>query len=489
MKHYPKPKTFDANLIVIGAGSAGLVSAYIAAAVQAKVILIEKHKMGGDCLNTGCVPSKALIRAAKYVHQINQAQKYGMKNASVEFDFADIMARVHKVIASIEPHDSIERYTDLGVEVVQGAAKLTSPYSVEVDGKTLTAKNIIIAAGAEPFVPPIKGIETITPLTSDNLWELNVLPKKLVVLGGGPVGCELAQSFNRLGSDVTQIEMLPRLMIREDEEVSEFMQTRFEQEGVRVLCDHKAVEFKNTDGRESLLCEHHGKTIEIEFDEVLVAVGRAARLEGFGLKTLDIPISKRRTIEVNDFLQAGYPSLYACGDIAGPYQFTHTASHQAWFASVNALFGKFKKFKVDYSVIPWATFTDPEVARVGVNKQEADEQSLAYDVTRYPLDELDRAIAEGEDQGYIEVLTRPGKDQILGVTIIGSQAGDMIAEFVFAMRHKLGMNKILSTIHIYPTRMEAVKFAAGNWKKANTKAWQLKWLKRFHKWQRGQVNK
>jgi pyruvate/2-oxoglutarate dehydrogenase complex dihydrolipoamide dehydrogenase (E3) component len=484
MKHYPKPKSFDANLIVIGAGSAGLVSAYIAAAVQAKVILIEKNKMGGDCLNTGCVPSKALIRAAKYAYQISQAKKYGMKNASVEFEFPDIMARVHEVIKTIEPHDSVERYTNLGVEVIQGAAMLTSPYSVEVNGKTLTAKSIIIAAGAEPFVPPIKDIENITPLTSDNLWDITVLPKKLVVLGGGPIGCELAQSFQRLGSEVTQVEMLPRLMIREDEEVSAFIQKQFETEGVNVLCDHKAVEFKNVDGRKSLLCEHQGEITEIEFDQVLIAVGRAARLEGFGLKELEVPISKRRSIEVNEFMQAGYPSLYACGDIAGPYQFTHTASHQAWYASVNALFGIFKKFKIDYSVIPWATFTDPEVARVGFNKQEADEQGIAYEITRYPLDDLDRAIAEGEDQGYIEVLTRPGKDKILGVTIVGSQAGEMIAEFVFAMRHNLGMNKILSTIHIYPTRNEAVKFSAGNWKKAHTKAWQLSILKRFHAWQR-----
>ncbi len=485
MKAYPKPASYDANLIVIGGGSAGLVSAYIAAAVQAKVILIEKHKMGGDCLNTGCVPSKALIRAAKYVHQISQAEKYGMKRASVEFDFADVMRRVHQVIEKIEPHDSVERYTKLGVEVIKGSATLTSPYSVEVNGKTLTAKNIIIAAGAQPFIPPIKGIELITPLTSDNLWSLQSQPKKLLVLGGGPIGCELAQSFARLGSEVTQVEMLPRLMIREDEEVSEFVQRRFEHEGVRVLCDHKAVEFKLENDRKTLICEHAGNTVELEFDQVLVAVGRAARLEGFGLQELDVPISKRRTIEVNEFMQSGYPSLYACGDIAGPYQFTHTASHQAWYASVNALFGKFKKFKVDYSVIPWATFTDPEVARVGINKQDAAEQNISYDVTRYPLDDLDRAIAEGEDQGFIEVLTKPGSDQILGATIVGNQAGELIAEFVFAMRHKLGMNKILSTIHIYPTRMEAVKFAAGNWKKASTKQWQLNLLKRFHAWQRG----
>ncbi|MEE9448302.1 MAG: FAD-dependent oxidoreductase [Arenicellales bacterium] len=484
MKSYPKPKSFDANLIVIGGGSAGLVSAYIAAAVQAKVFLIEKHKMGGDCLNTGCVPSKALIRAAKYVHQISEAKKYGMNSATVDFDFEKVMQRVHHVIEKIEPHDSVERFTKLGVDVIEGEAEITSPYSVKVNGKTITAKSIIVAAGATPFVPPIKGIDSIEPLTSDNLWALKTLPKKFIVLGGGPIGCELSQSFARLGSDVTQIEMLPRLMIREDEEVSQYIQKRFEDEGVRVRCDHKAVEFKVVDGQKVLVCEHQGKTVEFEFDEVLVAVGRAARLEGFGLQALDVPISKRRTIEVNDYLQAGYPSLYACGDIAGPYQFTHTASHQAWYASVNALFGKFKKFKVNYRVIPWATFTDPEVARVGINKQDAAEQNITYETTRYPLDDLDRAIAEGEDEGYIEVLTKPKTDKILGATIVGKHAGDLIAEFVFAMQHNMGLNKILGTIHIYPTRMEAVKFAAGNWKKAATKPWQLKWLKRFHAWQR-----
>jgi pyruvate/2-oxoglutarate dehydrogenase complex dihydrolipoamide dehydrogenase (E3) component len=485
MKHYPKPKSFDANLIVIGAGSAGLVSAYIAAAVQAKVILIEKNKMGGDCLNTGCVPSKALIRATKYIYQISQAKKYGMKNASVEFEFPDIMARVHEVIKTIEPHDSVERYTNLGVEVIQGAAMLTSPYSVEVNGKTLTAKSIIIAAGAEPFVPPIKGIENITPLTSDNLWDITVLPKKLVVLGGGPIGCELAQSFQRLGSEVTQVEMLPRLMIREDEEVSAFIQKQFETEGVNVLCDHKAVEFKNVDGRKSLLCEHQGEITEIEFDQVLIAVGRAARLEGFGLKELEVPISKRRSIEVNEFMQAGYPSLYACGDIAGPYQFTHTASHQAWYASVNALFGIFKKFKIDYSVIPWATFSDPEVARVGLNEADAKETGVPYEVTRYGIDDLDRAIADGEAHGFVKVLTVPGKDRILGATIVGYHAAELITEFVMAMKHGIGLKKIMGTIHIYPTLSESNKFLAGEWQKARKPEKVLSLLERYHRWTRG----
>lgn len=484
-KSWPKPKHFDANLIVIGAGSAGLVSAYIAAAVQAKVILIEKHKMGGDCLNYGCVPSKALIRSAKYQHQINNSKKYGFKRAEAEFDFADVMDRIQGVIQKIEPNDSVERYTSLGVEVIEGDGELTSPYSVLVNGKTITARSIIIATGARPFVPPIKGVDQIGYLTSDNLWDLREQPKRLLVLGGGPIGCELAQSFARLGSEVTMVEMLPRIMIREDEEVSDHIAKRFTREGVKLLTSHKATEFlNNDDDSHTLICDHNGAEVRIEFDKVLIAVGRAARLDGFGLEKLDIPVSKRRTVEVNDFLQAGYPSVYACGDIAGPYQFTHVASHQAWFATVNALFGTFKKFKVDYSIVPWATFTDPEVARVGLNKQEADERKVAYEITGYQLDDLDRAIAEGEDSGFIEVLTVPGKDKIIGVTIMGSHAGELIAEFVFAMRHNLGMNKILATIHIYPTRMEAVKFSAGRWKNAQTKTWQLKLLERFHRWRR-----
>ncbi len=481
--NFDKPKKFDANLIVIGAGSAGLVSAYIAAAVKAKVILIEKHKMGGDCLNTGCVPSKALIRSAKHLYQVQHSDRYGFKTASIDFDFSDVMDRVHAVIAKIEPHDSVERYESLGVDVVQGEAKLVSPYSVEVEGKIITARGIIIATGARPFVPPIEGIEHMDVLTSDNVWSLRELPQRLLVLGGGPIGCELTQAFARFGSDVTLVEMSPRIMIREDQEISELIAERFQSEGVKVLTEHKAVRFIRRDQQKILVCEHSETEVEVEFDQVLVAVGRAARLDGYGLEQLEIPFS--RTIEVNQYLQAGHPSVYACGDIAGPYQFTHTAAHQAWYAAVNALFGRFKKFKVDYSIIPWATFTDPEVARVGLNEQDAQEQNIVYEVTRYPLDDLDRAITEGEDYGFIKVLTPPGKDKILGVTIVGASAGDMIAEFVLAMKHGLGLEKILGTIHIYPTRMEAVKFAAGNWKKAHTPAWAMKLLERFHRWQRG----
>jgi dihydrolipoamide dehydrogenase len=481
---YKKPNKFDRNLIVIGAGSAGLVSSYIAAAVKAKVTLIEKNLMGGDCLNTGCVPSKALIRSAKILAQSLRANEFGFKQINVEFDFAEVMQRVHRVIESIEPHDSIERYTELGVECIQGEARITSPYSVEVNGQTLTTRSIIIASGARPFVPPITGIEDIDYLTSDNLWNLRELPKRMVVLGGGPIGSELSQCFARFGSEVTQVEMLPRILIREDPEVSALVAQQFEKDGVRVLLEHTAKSFKQDAGRKIIVCEREGQEIEIEFDALLVAVGRKPNITGFGLEDLDIPINKVGTVQTNEYLQTIYPNIFACGDVAGPYQFTHTAAHQAWYAAVNALFGRFKKFKVDYSVIPWATFTAPEVARVGLNETEAKEQGIAYEVSKYGIDDLDRAIADEEAHGFVKVLTVPGKDKILGATIVGDHAGELITEYISAMRHGLGMNKILSTIHIYPTLSEANKFTAGVWKKAHAPKLLLKLVEWFHKFQR-----
>ena len=484
MKEYTKPAHFEHNVIVIGAGSGGLVSAYIAAAVKAKVTLIERHKMGGDCLNTGCVPSKALIRSARFLATQQRAAEFGFKNASVEFDFADIMARVQKVVKTVEPHDSIERYSSLGVNVIEGEATIKSPYEVVVNNQTLTTKNIVIATGARPFVPPISGLSDLAYLTSDNLWELRKLPERFLILGGGPIGCELAQCFARFGSKVTIVEMAPRLMIREDEDVVDLVTAKFKQEGIDIKVDHKAVSFQETDGVKEMVAEFNGKEVVIAFDEVLVAVGRAANTSGFGLEELDIKLTARRTIEVNDYLQTNYPNIYAVGDVVGPYQFTHTAAHQAWYAAVNALFGRFKKFKVDYSVIPFATFTDPEVGRVGLNELEAKAQNIPYEVTTYGLDDLDRAIADSEAQGFVKVLTVPKKDKILGATIVGDHAGDLIAEFVSAMKQGAGLNQILSTIHIYPTWNEANKYVAGNWKKAHIKEWQMKWLARFHAWMR-----
>ena len=486
--NWKKPVRFDRNLVVIGGGSAGLVTSYIAAAVKAKVTLVEKHQLGGDCLNTGCVPSKALIRSAKLLSHMARAKEFGIASAPAEFDFATVMERVQSVIKTIAPHDSAARYTKLGVDVVLGSAKIVSPWEVDItrdDGSTqrLTTRSIVIATGARPFVPPIPGIEEVGYLTSDNIWELRELPKRLVVLGGGPIGCELTQAFARFGAQVTQVEMAPRLMIREDTEVSELVTQRFRAEGIAVLLDHRAKQFVIENGEKILIAEHEGQDVRIPFDAVLVAVGRAANLKGFGLEELGIPTGK--TVGTNEFLQTNYPNIYAAGDVAGPFQFTHTAAHQAWYAAVNALFDPIKKFKADYSVIPWATFVEPEVARVGLNELEAREKNIPCEVTTYGIDDLDRAIADGEAHGFIKVLTVPGKDKILGVTIAGEHAGDLIAEYVLAMKQGIGLNKILGTIHIYPTLAEANKYVAGNWKKAHAPEKLLVWVERFHAWRRG----
>ena len=482
-----KPRSFDRNLVVIGAGAAGLVTSYIAAAVKAKVTLVEAHKMGGDCLNYGCVPSKALIKTATLARQIRHASDYGIASAHATIDFAQVMERVAGVVRAVEPHDSVARYAALGVDVVQGHATLVNPWTVDIrksDGSTqrLTTRSIVIATGAAPFVPPLPGLDEVGYLTSDTLWGLRELPPRLVVLGGGPIGCELAQSFARLGSQVTQIEMLPRIMIREDDDVSACAQQALEADGVTVLTGHKALRCEKSAAGKFIVVAADGNETRIAFDVLLCAVGRSARLKGYGLEELGIPVD--RTVQTNEYLETLYPNILAAGDVAGPYQFTHTAAHQAWYASVNALFGNFKKFKADYSVIPWATFIDPEVARVGLNEQEAKANGVAYEVTRYGIDDLDRAIADSAAHGWIKVLTVPGKDRILGVTIVGVHAGDLLAEYVLAMKHGLGLNKILGTIHTYPTLAEANKYVAGEWKRAHQPVKLLEWVARFHAWRR-----
>ncbi len=485
-----RPKRYDRNMVVIGAGAAGLVTAYIAAAVKAKVTLVEAHKMGGDCLNYGCVPSKALIKTATLARQIRHSADYGVSEASSRIDFAQVMDRIAGIVKTIEPHDSVERYTSLGVDVQIGRARIVDPWHVEItrhDGsmQVLSTRAIVVATGARPFVPALPGIEESGYLTSDTLWGLRTLPRRLVVLGGGPIGCELAQCFARLGSSVTQVEMAPRLMTREDEEVSALARKSLEADGVAVLTGHKALrcESDGQAGQKFIVVEAGGVELRQPFDMLLCAVGRVARLQGFGLEELGIPVD--RTVQTDDYLQTIYPNILAAGDVAGPYQFTHTASHQAWYAAVNGLFGSFKRFKADYSVIPWCTFIDPEVARVGLNEQEAREKKIPFEITRYALEELDRAVADSATTGWVKVLTVPGKDRILGVTIVGAHAGELLAEYVLAMRHGLGLNKILNTIHIYPTMSEANKYAAGEWKRAHQPLALLRWVERLHAWRRG----
>lgn len=485
-KSFQKPKSFDRNMIVIGAGAAGLVTSYIAAATKAKVTLIEGHKMGGDCLNTGCVPSKALIRSATMAHYMGRAPEFGLKPVKPAVDFMAVMERISKTIKTIEPHDSVERYTGLGVECLQGYAKICSPWEVEINGQRLTARTLVIATGAKPFVPPIEGLEQVKYYTSDTIWDIRVPPKTLVVIGGGPIGCELSQSFARLGIEVIQIERNARLMKREDTDVAAIVRDNLERDGVRVLTGHKVTSVEKVAQDTVVMCEYNGRAVNVHCDAILVAVGRRANTENLGLEALGIETHANGTVKVDKYLRTlSYKNILACGDVAGPYQFTHTAAHQAWYTSVNGLFGGLKKFAVDYSVIPWSTFTDPEVARVGLNEQEATADNIPFEVSQYGLDDLDRAITDGETQGFVKVLTVPSSDKILGVTIVGHHAGDLIAEFVLAMRHGLGLNKILGTIHIYPTWNEANKYTAGQWRQNHKPEWALRLAERYHRWRRG----
>lgn len=485
LRQYSRPRSFDTNMVVIGAGSAGLVASLIASTVKAKVTLVERHKMGGDCLNTGCVPSKALIRSARIADYARRAEEFGLESMPVQVNFRKVMERVQAVVKTIEPHDSVERFTSLGVDCVQGEARIVSPWEVEVNGSTITTRNIVIASGARPRVPQIPGLEELDYLTSDNVWELRDAPARLLVLGGGPIGCELAQAFARLGSEVTVATHAKRILPREDEEVSQRVAAVFESQGMRVLTGHEPLGFTVQANGQCVTFRTASGERELVFDRLLLAVGRQANVEGLGLESLGIPLTRSGTVEVDKYLCTAVPTIYACGDVAGPYLFTHMASHQAWYATVNALFGRFRKFKVDYSIVPWATFTDPEVARVGLNEREAQEQGVAYEMTRYDIDDLDRAIADGEAHGFVKVLTEPGRDRILGATIVGYHAAELLAEFVLAMKHGIGLGKILGTIHIYPTLGESNRFLASEWRKARKPERLLGWVERYHNWTRG----
>ena len=485
LKRFEKPKRFDANVVVIGAGSAGLIASLITAGAKAKVILIEKHKMGGDCLNTGCVPSKAIIRSGRIMSYIRRAKEFGIDGAVGKVNFSEVMARVQGVIKTIEPHDSVERFTSLGVEVELGDAVIESPYSVKVNDRTITTRSIILATGARPFVPPIPGLNKIDYLTSDSVWSLGELPKRLLVVGGGPIGCELAQAFSNLGAKVTQVDMADRIMPREDKDVSEIVSKAFKEQGIQLLTGHKLLKFGADDNGDYMEADNNGETVRVEFDKVLLAIGRKANVEGFGLENLGLALTKQGTVEVNEYLQTSLPNIFACGDVAGPYQFTHMASFQAWFASLNAMLGGLWRSKTNYNVVPWATFTDPEVARVGLSEAEAIERNIVYELTRYEMEHHDRSLADGEAHGFIKILTAPGKDKILGVTIVGHHASEVIGEFVFAMTHGMGLKKISAVTHIYPTLLEANKFASNAWRSERLPVKYFPYLEKFFAWRRG----
>ncbi|MDX1570151.1 MAG: FAD-dependent oxidoreductase [Xanthomonadales bacterium] len=481
---FTRPDNFDRNLIVIGGGSAGLVTSYLAAAMKAKVTLVEAHRMGGDCLYTGCVPSKSLLRTAKFLHDVKRSEALGVHTASAAFDFADVMARVRRIIARIEPHDSPERYEGLGVECIQGTARIESPWCVSIDDRRLTTRAIVIATGGRPFVPPVDGLVEDDYVTSETLWDLETQPERFVVLGGGPIGCEMAQAFARLGSRVTLVEMEDRLLLMEDTEVSARVRQALEADGVQVLTGHRAEAVVPGDAGRALRCTANGAEVALDFDKILVAVGRRANTQGLGLDTLGIETERSGTIPVDEHLHTGVGAVYACGDVIGPYQFTHSAAHEAFYCAVNALFGDLYRMPVDYSALPWTTFVDPEVAHLGLNEQQARAEGIPYDVTVHDLDGLDRALAEEEGGGFVKILTQPGKDRILGVTIVAAHAGDLMAEFVLAKNAGLGLGKILGTIHSYPTLAEANKLAAGTWRRARQPKLALKFLERWHRWRR-----
>ncbi|MCH8477570.1 MAG: FAD-dependent oxidoreductase [Wenzhouxiangella sp.] len=482
---HKRPRRFDYNLVVIGAGAAGLVSSYIGATVGARVALIEKHRMGGDCLNTGCVPSKALIRTARLMADVRDSQKYGVSNASARVHWPDVQARIRQVIKKIEPHDSVARYEGMGVEVIQGEARLVDPWTVQVGEQRLTGRAIILATGAEPLVPDLPGLDLVDFVTSDTLWDMPDLPERLLVLGGGPIGCELAQAFARLGSRVSLVEMGERLLPREDAEVSEMLAEQLQNEGIALKLGRRAVRVERREGVNRLICaDDEGNEQDLPFDRLLLALGRRSRTTDFGLEALGVALNESGRIAADGLQRTRFPNIYVCGDASGPYQFTHVAAHQAWSAAVNALISPFWSFRTDYRVIPWVTFTDPEIARVGLSEAEARAKEVDYEVTRYGIDDLDRAIADSADNGMVKVLTEKGRDRILGVTLVGSHAGEMLPEFVLAMKHGLGLNKLLGTIHVYPTFSEANKYAAGEWKKAHKPEAALKLARKFFAWRR-----
>lgn len=491
-QRYGKPAGFDYDIVVIGAGSAGLVASYIAAALKARVALVERERMGGDCLNTGCVPSKALIRAARLAQEIREAGRFGIEAGEPRVDFAAVMAHVQRAVREVEPHDSPERYRGLGVEVVTGEARLISPWEVQVGQRVLATRHVIIATGARPKLPELPGLESVDVLTSDNLWQLKALPGRLVVLGGGPIGCELGQSFARLGSRVTLVQRAAQLLPREDRDIAVEVASRLEAEGVRLCLGARALRIEpgpsHGERGHTLVIErdteHGTHTESLVFDRLLVAVGREAVVEGLGLEALDIATRPNGTVDVDETLRSLHPNVWACGDVTGPFQLTHAGAHQAWHATVNALFGEFKRFTVDYRHLPSVTFTEPEVARVGLSEREARQRGVAFEVTRYDLGELDRAIAEGRTQGFVKVITVPGKDRLLGVSIVGHGAGELLGEFTLAMTQGIGLNKLLGTIHPYPTFSEAAKASAGVWKNAHKPERILGWLERYFAWRR-----
>lgn len=514
---WKRPVRFDYNLIVIGGGAGGLVSAYVAAHAQARVALVEAGEMGGDCLNRGCVPSKALVHSARIAHLARHAAGFGIYTGPVQVDFAAVMQRVRSIIAAIAPNDSPERYRAMGVEVLQAYAYIVDPWTVELrrSGQAperISARSIIVATGSRAAVPAIAGLQDSGYVTSDTLWDAlertATLPRRIAIVGGGPVGCELAQALARLGAQVSLVEAAPAVLSQEDADVSALVQSALSADGVRVYTGHQVLRCETLPahaGADKLLVLRQSAALggqasampstsaaqkdefALPYDLLLCATGRQARLRGFGLEALGI--ASDRHLHTDAYLQTLIPSIYAAGDVVGPYQFTHAAAHQAWYAAVNALLDGWGAMRPDYSVLPTAVYVAPEVARVGINEQQAKARGIAYEVTRFELAGLDRAICDAAQgavpAGFVKVLTVPGRDTLLGVSIVGEHAAELLASYALAMRQGIGLKTILATIHSYPTLSESAKQVAGQWQRAHLPAATMPWLARWHRWRRG----
>jgi pyruvate/2-oxoglutarate dehydrogenase complex dihydrolipoamide dehydrogenase (E3) component len=471
------------NVVVIGAGTAGLVTAAGTVGLGGRVALIEAHKMGGDCLNFGCVPSKALISSTNLIQHIRRSEDFGLKAMEPQFRFEDVFTRMRRRRAIIEPNDSVERFEKLGVDVFLGRAHFVSPHEVEVDGTRLRATNFVIATGSKALLPPVPGIDDIPYYTNETVFDqMPSAPTSLLVLGGGPIGCELAQVMARLGVSVTVVELLPRLLPRDDPEAGALIEKQLRQEGARVFTGTRASGFVKKDGQIETTVEGGNGARALRTEAVLVAAGRQPNTEGLGLEAAGVEYDKKG-VKADATLTTSRPHIFACGDIVGPYQFTHTADYQARIVIRNILI-PWVKTKADYTWVPWVTYTDPEVAQVGLTEEDAAERGIAHAVHRFDWSELDRAITESEDKGFIKVLTPPGKDRILGATVVGLHAGDVLHELVVAGKHGIGLSRLSATIHAYPTLSQSVQRVGDQFQKTRLTprvAGIFRWLYRWRR--------
>lgn len=443
------------HLVIVGGGTAGLVTAAGAAGLGAKVALIEKHLLGGDCLNVGCVPSKAIIRAARAVAAVRQASEFGVNVApGTTVDFGKVMERMRRLRADISPHDSARRFTELGVDVFLGAGRFTGPESIEVGGQRLRFAKAVIATGARATAPPIPGLKDVRYLTNETLFSLTELPKRFGIVGAGPIGCEMAQCFARFGSEVCLVESTHGILPREDRDAADIVRDHLERDGVKLLCCGKDLRLTPNSNGIRLQVESHEKGYDMQVDQLLVATGRAPNVEGLGLETAGVEFDERG-VQVNDRLQTSNPRIYACGDICSPYQFTHAADFTARIVIQNALFRG--RARASSLIIPRATYTSPEIAHVGLGAKEANANGIAVDSFTQEFRSVDRAILDGETDGFVRVHLRKGTEAIVGATVVATHAGDLISELTLAMNGKLGLRKLGSTIHPYPTQAEAIR--------------------------------